>query len=140
MKEWIKEISLTLLSIAILIIVIYFLIFKTCSTCADFLVPVPLEPGGSDVVLISSYDKNNFDLDNYIDRSNETGDYPTFGWTGEYYITGVTHGEVRKFELGFSKIGFDRIYSSGSSVPEPSTAVLIFGGIILLTRRRHGEV
>lgn len=96
--------------------IIIFAALNSQAETPEFLVPVEIEPGG-DVVLVPSFDNDQFDLERYIDASNQTGLYPTWGWTGEYYVTGVTHGEVSEnVRLGVTKSGPERLYSSETVV------------------------
>jgi len=90
------------------------------------------------VVLVPSYDDDELDLERYIDLSNETGLYPSWGWTGEYYVTGVTHGPVERFEPGVTRNGSQEIYSTpGTVVPEPSAIFMLATGAWFITRRRR---
>lgn len=100
----------------------------------EFLIPIEVSPGG-DIALVPSYDDEELDLERYIDLSNETGLYPSWGWTGEYYITRVTHGPVERFEPGVTKNISREIYSS--VVPEPSSLFMIATGAWFITRRRR---
>lgn len=148
MFRCIKEIFLTLLAIATLFFVVYLLFFQTCSAGAsdlrDFYIPVEEYPDLGRIVFVPSYNEKTFDLERYIDLSNETGLYPSWGWTGEYYITGVTHGPVDTYGSEVTRYGSGNIYSnsstniSGSVVPSPSALSmgLIFGGLFLIRRNR----
>lgn len=159
MWNWIKELGKTVWAILALIGAIVFgiwlimsLLFP-CSACAqeieEFYIPVQVSLDSEEVVLVPSYDPDRFDLDNYIDISNETGLYPNFGWTGEYYVTGVTHGSVgtwapatnawkENLMLGVSKSDVNLVYSGEEpDIPEPSTLTLLgLGALVLLRRSR----
>ena len=122
--------------------IIIFTALGASAETPEFLIPVEVAPGGQ-VVLVPSYDDEELDLERYIDLSNETGLYPSWGWTGEYYITGVTHGPVEKFEPGVTRLGSSDLYSSqdsnpGTVVPSPSSgaAGLLLLGFGMLRRRR----
>lgn len=87
---------------------------------------------------VRSFDGQNFDELSYILRSQETGYYPNWGWTGEYYITGVTHGQVNSEEIELIETFF--FDDPEELVPEPSSlTVLAIGSILLLRRRRTHE-
>ena len=104
----------------------------------EFLIPIEVSPGG-DTVLVPSYDPYIINLDNFYERSNETGLNPTYGWNslGKYYETRVTHGPVERFEPGVTKNVSREIYSS--VVPEPSSLFMLATGAWFITRRRrHG--
>lgn len=140
MLSCIKEVFLMFIGV--------FALIGTCSVHGSevplFNIPIEVEPGGA-IVLVPSYDGINFDLEKFIDKSNETGLYPTWGWTGEYYEYGVTHGEVERFlpeayrhgEI-FSNNTSSSVKAQGSVVPTPGTLNmgLILGGLFLLRRRR----
>lgn len=113
-----------------------------------FELPVPVAPGNNQFVPIASYDGINFDRGNYIAKSEETGLYPSWGWTGEYYETGVTHGSVETMYdpifLGNSsrRSPLDSsnglTSTSGTVVPEPSSLcyLVLFGFEVIRRSRR----
>lgn len=129
------------------LVVCAFLATSAVADTPEFELAVPLSPDSDEFVLVPSYDENRFDLDNYIDISNETGYYPTFGWTGEYYVTGVTHGPVSTWApvtnawqenliLEVAKSDVNVIYSGEEpNIPEPSNLTLLSLGALVLLRR-----
>ena len=145
MWEWIKEIVLTILALVALISIIYLLFFKTCSACAQevplYEIPIQVDPGSEEVVFIPGNSPTELNLENFYEKSKETGLYPTWGWTGEYYEYGVTHGAVTdEYSPNFARGGFDNIRSinsSGTVVPSPSSgaAGLLLLGFGLMRRR-----
>ena len=127
-----------LIAFIIFIAILAFISLTAKADVAEFEIPIPVSPVSEEVILVPSYDDERIDLERFIDLSNETGLYPTFGWTGEYYITGVTHGSVEKFEVGVSKSGLEWVYSSETNVPEPGTLGLLGGALgFLVLGRRH---
>lgn len=113
-----------------------------------FELPVPVSPGNSRFVPITSYDGIQFDRESYIAKSKETGLYPSWGWTGEYYETGVTHGSVETMYdpifLGNSPRSSLNSNSNGltstppTAVPEPSSlCYLVLFGFEAIRRRRR---
>jgi hypothetical protein len=129
-----------LIIILAFIMILFFVSLTAKADVAEFEIPVSVSPGSEEVILVPSYDDRRIDLERFIDLSNQTGLYPTFGWTGEYYVTGVTHGEVpENLKLGVNNSGPERLYTREAVVPEPGTLVLIGGGLgFLAFRRRRG--
>jgi len=115
---------------------IIFAALNSYAEVPEFLIPIEVSPGG-DTVLVPSYDPYIINLDNFYERSNETGLNPTYGWNslGKYYETRVTHGPVERFEPGVTRNVSREIYSS--VVPEPSSLFMIATGAWFITRRRR---
>ena len=116
--------------------IIIFAALNSHAEVPEFLIPIEVSPGG-DTVLVPSYDPYIINLDNFYERSNETGLNPTYGWNslGKYYETRVTHGPVERFEPGVTRNVSREIYSS--VVPEPSSLFMIATGAWFITRRRR---
>jgi len=101
-------------------LIIIFAALNSHAEVPEFLIPIEVSPGG-ETVLVPSDDPYIINLDNFYERSNETGLNPTYGWNslGKYYETRVTHGPV------------------ASIVPEPSSLFMIATGAWFITRRRR---
>lgn len=134
--------NLRLLIVVLSIAIIFLLARQAFSQDnPEFYIPVPTSPGSSEVVIIKGYSPEVFDYDNFILRSEETGLYPTFGWTGEYYVTGVTHGAVHDEHRSFTGNNHlirrhnDEVRSP-AMVPAPTSMSMILVLFILLIMRR----
>lgn len=130
------------------ILIIVVLIFSTFYVYGEvvpiFDIPVQVSPGNVRTVLVPSYSPTELNLDNFYEKSKETGLYPTWGWTGEYYETGVTHGSViDNYSPSFDRGGYNSSFIDSSRsvstiVPEPSsiTAGILFFVLYLLRRKK----
>ena len=149
MKKWLKETWLwgrAILGLIGLIIIVFWIVFGSCSACGqevpEFFIPVPATseplPGLVDVqhVSVTSYDGINFDELDYILRSQETGFYPNFGWTGQYYVTGATHGVVHRDDYNINNsISQGLLDNNSKNIPTPSSLALLSAGLLLIARR-----
>ena len=78
-------------------VIVLFMLFMSLYSQAEvprFDIPIPVSPLNGDLVMVPSYNGNDIDMEGFIELSNQTGLYHSWGWTGEYYVTGVTHGSV----------------------------------------------
>jgi hypothetical protein len=124
------------------LIILYFSAFNIDAEDVEFrfFIPAVSEPlVEGPLVGIRSFDGQVIDELSYILHSQETGYYPDWGWTGDHYITGVTHGQVKSERI--DEIGvtfFDEVNSVNVQgyTPEPGslTLFIIFG---ILLRRVH---
>lgn len=127
----------TAIGILCILIILGFL-STTCSGSAETLdspqflinIPATIDPLDSlefDIkgAPILSHDGINYDELYYILKSEETGHYPNWGWTGTYYKTEVTHGNPINIELDNSSV-----------VPESSTFIIIVILFLMIYLRR----